>query len=73
MAPHSGIQKQVLALYRAVLREAAKQQEPSRSSIQAYARHSLEQNRWACQRICDSITLCQSLPDNPTCEAAKQQ
>jgi len=45
MAPHSGIQRQVLALYRAVLREAAKQQPPSRASIQAYARYCLEQNR----------------------------
>jgi hypothetical protein len=45
MPPHSGIQRQVLALYRAVLREAAKQQQPSRSSITAYARHCLEQNR----------------------------
>lgn len=43
--PRSGIQRQVLALYRAVLREAARQPQPSRGSIQAYARHTLEQHR----------------------------
>jgi succinate dehydrogenase assembly factor 1 len=41
----SGIQRQVLALYRAVLREAARQPQPSKGAIQAYARHTLEQHR----------------------------
>lgn len=40
----SGLQKQVLSLYRSVLR-AARHHPDSRASVQAYARHSIEQHR----------------------------
>ncbi|WIA12519.1 hypothetical protein OEZ85_012552 [Tetradesmus obliquus] len=40
----SGLQKQVLSLYRSVLR-AARQHPSSRADVTAYARHSIEQHR----------------------------
>jgi succinate dehydrogenase assembly factor 1 len=42
---HSGIQQQVLSLYRHILRAAAHHPEPTRSSVRSYAREEFERFR----------------------------